>query len=173
MIQLGEDLPSDVLVTKTTRLRVKIAKLGDEMQRLAGIEARMLESPDQQVSLTDPDARSMATSGRGSGVVDRAKIGQVRDVRHHAGERRPRRRSPAAESPDNRRLDCRASGRFNFVRRSSARASRWKGTPNTALHETVETIFLPSRHPTDMCVIDSPSVVRRSAGREVNVAERT
>jgi hypothetical protein len=29
----------------------------------------MLESPDQQVSLTDPDARSMATSGRGSGVV--------------------------------------------------------------------------------------------------------
>ena len=29
----------------------------------------MLASPDQQVSLTDPDARSMATSGRGSGVV--------------------------------------------------------------------------------------------------------
>jgi hypothetical protein len=26
-------------------------------------------SPDQQISLTDPDARSMATSGRGSGVV--------------------------------------------------------------------------------------------------------
>jgi hypothetical protein len=48
---------------------VKIAKLGDEMRRLADIEARMLQSPDQQVSLTDPDARSMATSGRGSGVV--------------------------------------------------------------------------------------------------------
>jgi hypothetical protein len=29
----------------------------------------MLASPDQQVSLTDPDSRSMATSGRGSGVV--------------------------------------------------------------------------------------------------------
>jgi hypothetical protein len=39
------------------------------MRRLAGIEARMLGSPDQQISLTDPDARSMATSGRGSGVV--------------------------------------------------------------------------------------------------------
>src|ERR671915_380839 len=61
--------PSDALATKTTRLREKIAKLGDEMRRLAGIEARMLASPDQQVSLTDPDARSMATSGRGSGVV--------------------------------------------------------------------------------------------------------
>ncbi len=55
--------PSDALATKTTRLREKIAKLGDEMRRLAAIEARMLESPDQQVSLTDPDARSMATSG--------------------------------------------------------------------------------------------------------------
>jgi hypothetical protein len=39
------------------------------MQRLAELEARMLASPDQQISLTDPDARSMATSGRGSGVV--------------------------------------------------------------------------------------------------------
>ena len=39
------------------------------MQRLAAIGAQMLASPDQQISLTDPDARSMATSGRGSGVV--------------------------------------------------------------------------------------------------------
>jgi transposase len=61
--------PSEALVTKITGLREKIAKLGDEMRRLADIEAQMLESPDQQVSLTDPDARSMATSGRGSGVV--------------------------------------------------------------------------------------------------------
>jgi hypothetical protein len=39
------------------------------MKRLSGLEAQMLASPDQQISLTDPDARSMATSGRGSGVV--------------------------------------------------------------------------------------------------------
>ena len=39
------------------------------MQRLAVLEAQMLAAPDQQISLTDPDARSMATSGRGSGVV--------------------------------------------------------------------------------------------------------
>jgi transposase len=61
--------PSDALAAKITGLREKIAKLGDEMRRLAEIEARMLENSDQQVSLTDPDARSMATSGRGSGVV--------------------------------------------------------------------------------------------------------
>ena len=61
--------PSDAISTKTTRLKEKIAKLGEEMKRLAVIEAQMLAAPDQQVSLTDPDARSMATSGRGSGVV--------------------------------------------------------------------------------------------------------
>jgi hypothetical protein len=39
------------------------------MKRLAVLDAQMKEAPDQQISLTDPDARSMATSGRGSGVV--------------------------------------------------------------------------------------------------------
>ena len=39
------------------------------MQRLAAMEKQMLASPDEQISLTDPDSRSMATSGRGSGVV--------------------------------------------------------------------------------------------------------
>jgi transposase len=54
---------------KTTRLKEKIGKLSEEMQRLEKLEARMLEMPGEQISLTDPDARSMATSGRGSGVV--------------------------------------------------------------------------------------------------------
>ncbi len=61
--------PSLANSMKTTRLKEKIAKLKDEMQRLEKLEARMLETPGEQISLTDPDARSMATSGRGSGVV--------------------------------------------------------------------------------------------------------
>jgi transposase len=61
--------PSEARTAKTTRLHEKIAKLKEEMQRLAGLEARMLATPDEQISLTDPDSRSMATSGRGSGVV--------------------------------------------------------------------------------------------------------
>jgi hypothetical protein len=36
---------------------------------LKAIEKPMLASPDQQISFTDPDSRSMATSGRGSGMV--------------------------------------------------------------------------------------------------------
>jgi transposase len=61
--------PSLARTTKTTRLKEKIAKLKEEMQRLHALKVRMLATPDQQISLTDPDARSMATSGRGSGVV--------------------------------------------------------------------------------------------------------
>jgi|SRR5215468_6660435 len=39
------------------------------MEKLAAIEQQVLAAADQQISLTDPDSRSMATSGRGSGVV--------------------------------------------------------------------------------------------------------
>ena len=44
-------------------------KLEEEVKRLAAIEKALLASPDKQISLTDPDCRSMATSGRGSGMV--------------------------------------------------------------------------------------------------------
>jgi hypothetical protein len=42
----------------------------------------MLASADQQVSLTDPDSRSMATSGRGSGVVG-YNVQVAVDTDHH------------------------------------------------------------------------------------------
>jgi transposase len=58
--------PSPALAARTTRLNEKIAKLREEMGRLKGLEDQMLASADEQVSLSDPDARSMATSGRGS-----------------------------------------------------------------------------------------------------------
>jgi len=61
--------PSEALKTKTSHLKEKIAKLKEQMQRLEVLRVEMLASPDQQISLTDPDSRSMATSGRGSGVV--------------------------------------------------------------------------------------------------------
>jgi hypothetical protein len=48
------------LAAKTTDLREKLVKLKSEMQRLAAMEKLMLASPDQQISLTDPDSRSMA-----------------------------------------------------------------------------------------------------------------
>ena len=56
-------------MARTTRLKEKLIKLEEEVKRLKAIERVMLAAPDQQVSFTDPDSRSMATSGRGSGVV--------------------------------------------------------------------------------------------------------
>jgi hypothetical protein len=74
--------PSETLAAKTARLKEKLAKLGDEMQRLKALETRMLAEPDQQISLTDPDSRSMATSGRGSGVVG-YNVQIAVDTEHH------------------------------------------------------------------------------------------
>jgi transposase len=60
---------STAITLKRIRLKDKIGKLHEEMGKLDAIEKRMLAEPDEQISLTDPDSRSMATSGRGSGVV--------------------------------------------------------------------------------------------------------
>ena len=74
--------PSRERTTKTVRLKDKIATLKEEMKRLEKLEVRRLAAPDQQISLTDPDARSMATSGRGSGMVG-YNVQAVVDTRHH------------------------------------------------------------------------------------------
>jgi hypothetical protein len=52
------------------------------MAKLAVYEKQMLASSDQQISLTDPDSRAMATSGRGSGVVG-YNVQVAVDTEHH------------------------------------------------------------------------------------------
>ena len=74
--------PTEGLAMKAARLKEKLAKLKEEMGKLAAYEKQMLASPDQQVSLTDPDSRSMATSGRGSGVVG-YNVQVAVDTEHH------------------------------------------------------------------------------------------
>src|SRR5512134_1577929 len=74
--------PTEALAVKTERLKEKLAKLQGEMGKLAAYEKQMLASPDQQISLTDPDSRSMATSGRGSGVVG-YNVQVAVDTKHH------------------------------------------------------------------------------------------
>src|SRR4029077_19324320 len=63
------EAPSEELAARTTRITEKLTKLEEEVKRLKAIEKEMLAAPDQQISFTDPDSRSMATSGRGSGMV--------------------------------------------------------------------------------------------------------
>ncbi|MEE4235405.1 MAG: transposase, partial [Anderseniella sp.] len=61
--------PTAAISSRVDRLHEKISRLREEMARLRALEQQMQEAGDGQISLTDPDARSMATSGRGSGVV--------------------------------------------------------------------------------------------------------
>jgi len=72
----------EIAKDKSERLEDKIAALKKEMARLKKLEVRMLAAPDQQISLTDPDARSMATSGRGTGMVG-YNVQTAVDAEHH------------------------------------------------------------------------------------------
>ena len=74
--------PTEAIRSRVVRLHEKIDKLHAEMQRLQALEEQMMASPDEQVSLTDPDARSMATRGRGSGVVG-YNVQAAVDTTHH------------------------------------------------------------------------------------------
>src|SRR2546421_12237016 len=74
----GEAVPE----AKITRLNEKIATLRQEIQRLNVLNTQMMQTEDKQISLTDPDSRSMATSGRGSGIVG-YNVQSAVDTKHH------------------------------------------------------------------------------------------
>jgi transposase len=73
---------SDVAEARTTRIKDKIARLRQQMQALQAMKEKVQDAPDQQISLTDPDARSMATSGRGTGIVG-YNVQTAVDAEHH------------------------------------------------------------------------------------------
>ncbi len=74
--------PSLAQTMRTTRLKEKIERLKEEMARLEALETERRSAPDRQISLTDPDARSMATAGRGSGTVG-YNVQTAVDIEHH------------------------------------------------------------------------------------------
>ena len=73
---------TEAITLKRIRLKDKLEKLHSEMAKLDAMEKQMLASPDEQISLTDPDSRSMATSGRGSGVVG-YNVQVATETEHH------------------------------------------------------------------------------------------
>ena len=72
----------DDLPAKTAQIKDKVAKLRRHMRSLREVEKELQQQPDKQLSLTDPDARSMATSGRGTGVVG-YNVQAAVDTQHH------------------------------------------------------------------------------------------
>jgi transposase len=74
--------PTLVLPERVTRLKEKIAKIKDHIRKLDEIGQQMRDSQETQISLTDPDARSMATSRLGSAVVG-YNVQAAVDAKHH------------------------------------------------------------------------------------------
>ncbi len=72
----------DDLPARTARLHDKLGKLRRQMNDLQEVERQLQQQPDQQLSQTDPDARSMATSGRGTGIVG-YNVQIATDTTHH------------------------------------------------------------------------------------------
>lgn len=81
-IESADREDNQVAQQKTERLQDKIIKLKQEMKRLKVLDKERLKSSDKQISLTDPDARSMATSGRGTGMVG-YNVQTAVDAKHH------------------------------------------------------------------------------------------
>lgn len=52
------------------------------LERLKVIEGQLPDAPDKQISMTDPDARAMATSGKGTGLVG-YNVQTTVDDQHH------------------------------------------------------------------------------------------
>jgi len=69
-----------VAKVKSERLQDKIAALKEQMKVLKDIEVELNKTPDKQISLTDPDARSMKT--RGTGIVG-YNVQTAVDTKHH------------------------------------------------------------------------------------------
>jgi transposase len=81
-LETADRQEGELAEAKTVRLQEKIAALRDQMAGLKAMAPALQAAPDGQVSLTDPDARSMATSGRGSGIVG-YNVQAAVDAEHH------------------------------------------------------------------------------------------
>jgi transposase len=81
-LETADRQEGELAQVKSVRLKDKIAALRDQMRAFKALEPVVQAAPDQQVSLTDPDARSMATSGRGSGIVG-YNVQAAVDAQHH------------------------------------------------------------------------------------------
>ena len=75
-------LPAAEFQSKAEHLKDKLKTMREQMRRMKRIEGRLERDPEGQLSLTDPDARSMATSGRGSGIVG-YNVQLAVDAKHH------------------------------------------------------------------------------------------
>jgi len=73
--------PSE-FVAKTDRLKDKVKTLREQMRRMDRLQERLARQPEAQLSLTDPDSRSMMSQAKGTGVVG-YNVQVAVDTKHH------------------------------------------------------------------------------------------
>jgi len=81
-LETADRQEGEVAEAKSARLKDKIASLRERMRKYKALEVAVHAAPDKQISLTDPDARSMATSGKDTGLVG-YNVQAVVDMQHH------------------------------------------------------------------------------------------
>ena len=81
-LETADRQEGELASAKSVRLKDKIAALTAQMQAFKAMEAEVHAAPEQQISLTDPDARAMGTSGKGTAIVG-YNVQTAVDARHH------------------------------------------------------------------------------------------
>ena len=82
MLDTADRQEDEMAEVRTTRLGERIDTLRERMRELQKMEKAVAETPDGQISLTDPDARAMATHGKGTGMVG-YNVQAAVDTTHH------------------------------------------------------------------------------------------
>jgi transposase len=81
-LETADRQEGELAEAKSVRLKEKLASLRQQMRTFQALEVEVHAAPDQQISLTDPDARAMATNGKGTGLVG-YNVQVAVDAAHH------------------------------------------------------------------------------------------
>lgn len=69
MLDTADRQEGEAAELRRVRLTTRLDALRRQMRELEAMEEAVMASPDRQISLTDPDARAMASAGGGTGLV--------------------------------------------------------------------------------------------------------
>ncbi len=69
MLDTADRQEGEAAQLRGVRLTERLEELRRQMRELEAMEQAVMASPDRQISLTDPDARAMASAGKGTGLV--------------------------------------------------------------------------------------------------------
>lgn len=69
MVRIDRQEAGEARAEKVAHLARRYGRIRQEIERLKAMDKALASAPDGQISLTDPDARAMATSARHSGIV--------------------------------------------------------------------------------------------------------